>query len=126
MRSFVVPVLSAVVLCSGVTARAAEPATPTLEARLVDAEKKAPKREATVTVAVAGVDIIDPATVNETARPGQGHLHYRLDGGAVIATTATKLSFHNLETGRHAIEVVLAGNDHKPLGPQQTLTVVVP
>jgi hypothetical protein len=38
----------------------------------------------------------------------------------------TKLSFHELSSGEHKIVVMLAGNDHKPLGPQETLTVTVP
>ena len=57
---------------------------------------------------------------------GEAHLHYRVDDGPVIATTATKLSFHELTPGQHTITVMLAANNHKPLGPQQTLTVTIP
>jgi hypothetical protein len=49
-------------------------------------------------------------------RAGQGHLHYRVDDGPVIATTVTELSFHELAPGPHRFEVTLVGNDHQPLG----------
>lgn len=100
--------------------------TATLTATLVDAEKKAAQKAATVEVKVSGIKLIDPGTVNEMAKAGQGHLHYQVDDGPVIATPATKLSFHGLTSGEHKIVVVLAGNDHNPLGPQQTLTVKIP
>jgi hypothetical protein len=98
---------------------------PALSATLVDAENKAQKNEATVEVKVAGVEIVDPAKVNEQPTQGQGHLHYQLDSGPVIATTATKLSFHELSPGEHKIIVMLVGNDHQPLGAQELLTVTI-
>jgi len=108
----------------------AAPAAPSgdwkLTASLVDADAKAAARSAVVQVSVDGIEIVDPASVNEQAKEGQGHLHYQLDQGPVIATTNTKMSFHELSSGMHQITVTLAGNDHKPLGPQQTLTVNVP
>ena len=108
-------------------ARAIQSATaPSLTARLIDADNKAKKKAATVEVTVKGVSLIDPATVGEKPKAGQGHLHYRVDDGPVIATTATKLSFHELTSGTHKIVVMLAANDHTPLGPQETLTVTVP
>ncbi len=100
--------------------------TATLTATLVDPEKKAQQKAATVEVKVGGIELIDPAKVNEKPNPGQGHLHYQVDDGPVIATTTTKLSFHGLTRGEHKIVVMLAGNDHNPLGPQQTLSVKVP
>jgi hypothetical protein len=98
----------------------------TLSAALADAEKKAQEQAATVEVKVAGVQLIDPAAVHEKPQQGQGHLHYQVDDDPIIATTATKLSFHELSSGEHKITVMLAGNDHKPLGPQETLTVTIP
>jgi hypothetical protein len=99
---------------------------PTLSATLMQAEQKAQKHEADVRVQVAGIEIVDPATSNEKPQLGQGHLHYQLDSGPVIATTATKLDFHKLAPGKHQITVMLAGNDHGPLGPKETLHVTVP
>jgi len=100
--------------------------TATLTAKLVDAEKKAQQKAATVDVKVSGIKIVDPAEANEKPVPGQGHLHYQVDDGPVIATTTMKLSFHGLTPGPHKIVVTLAGNDHNPLGPQQTLDVTIP
>jgi len=97
-----------------------------LTAKLVDPEKKAEEKAATVQVQVRGVKLIDPAVAKERPRKGQGHLHYQVDGGPVIATTSTKLSFHELTPGEHQIVVTLAANDHKPLGPQQTVSVRIP
>ena len=100
--------------------------TPSLTASLVDPEKKAQQKAATVSVKVNGIKLIDPGEVNEVPKAGQGHLHYQVDSGPVIATTATKLSFHGLTSGPHKIVVMLAGNDHNPLGAQQTLDVTIP
>lgn len=98
----------------------------TFKATLVDAEKKARRKEATVRVEVAGVELVDPASVNEQPKSGQGHLHYQVDDGPIIATTAAKLSFHGLAAGQHKIVVTLAANDHSPAGRQETLTVTIP
>lgn len=100
--------------------------TATLTATLVDAEKKAAQKAATVEVKTTGINLTDPAKANEMAKAGEGHLHYQVDDGPVIATTTTKLSFHGLSSGAHKIVVMLAGNDHNPLGPQQTLEVTIP
>jgi|SRR5882724_7556015 len=81
---------------------------------------------AAVKVTVAGIGLVDPQMVGEDPQFGQGHLHYQIDGGPVIATTATKLSFHDLAPGRHTVVVLLAGNDHRPLGPKRILTVNIP
>jgi len=99
---------------------------PSLEAKLVDADAKAKKQSATVECKVGGVKLVDPAMAHEKPMKGQGHLHYRVDDGPVIATTATKLSFHELKPGAHTFTVMLAANDHSPLGPSQTLNVTVP
>lgn len=95
-------------------------------ASLINPEMEAKKKGATVQVKAPGIDIVDPASKNNVAKLGEGHIHYQVDNGPVIATTATKLSFHNLTPGRHKIVVMIAGNNHEPLGPQQTLWVNVP
>jgi hypothetical protein len=97
-----------------------------LTASLVDAEKNARDKSATVEVRVSGVELIDPALTSKQPIKGQGHLHYQVDDGPVIATTSAKLSFHGLSSGKHKIVVMLANNDHSPAGPQQTLEVTVP
>lgn len=97
----------------------------TMTAKLVDPEKKAAKQEATVEVSTT-VQLIDPSTVSEMPMAGQGHLHYQVDKGPVIATPAAKLSFHELTPGSHTIVVTLVGNDHKPLAPEQKLMIKIP
>jgi hypothetical protein len=98
----------------------------TMTAKLVDPEKKAATGGATVEVTTSGVELTDPAVANEKPVAGQGHLHYQVDKGPVIATPTAKLSFHDLAPGSHTITVTLVSNDHKPIGPHQTLTVNVP
>jgi hypothetical protein len=119
----------AIVMCAFLAGQAAADlqaqTKPTLTAKLIDPEKKAAEGAATVEVTTSGVELVDPALSNEKPVSGQGHLHYQLDKGPVIATPSAKLSFHELPAGSHTITVILAGNDHKPLGPQQQLTVKV-
>lgn len=84
-----------------------------LKAKPVDPDNNARERSATVNVEVRGVRLVDLAEVQARAKKGQGHLHYRLDGGPMIATTATKLSFHELSPGEHTL---VPGNGVAP-GP---------
>jgi len=128
-------------LAVGLTAAPKEPATHdkvmkaepaattgkyTMAAHLVDPVNKAKKQGASVEVAVGGIKLTDPAGVKEQPHPGQGHLHYQVDDGPVIATTVPKLSFHDLKPGHHRIQVTLVANDHSKLGPEQTLEVDIP
>jgi hypothetical protein len=98
----------------------------TLKAMLVDAKAKAAKKNATVKVDVTGIKMVDPALVNEKPHAGQGHIHYQVDDGFIIATPSTKLSLHELAPGEHKIKVVLVGNDHNPLGPEETVSITIP
>jgi hypothetical protein len=99
---------------------------PELSATLSDPDNKAQAQTATVEVEVSRIQLIDPAAVHGQPQQGQGHLHYQVDNGPVVATTATKLSFHELTSGAHEITVMLVGNAHQPLGPRETLTVNIP
>jgi hypothetical protein len=109
-----------------IVATATSAATPSFDASLQNPEANAKKANATVKVSVSGLQLVDPASVNEQPKAGQGHLHYRVDDGPVIATTAPKLSFHELSSGEHRFELTLVGNDHQPLLAPKTLTVTVP
>lgn len=93
---------------------------------LVDADLKARKREATVQAKAVGIHIVDPALVRDQPKAGQGHFHFRVDDGPVIATTASKLSFHDLKPGVHTFTVQLAGNDHSVIATAAELMVTVP
>lgn len=128
MRSLSTGVASAIgaALLLVSTGAVAVSSSPKLTAELVDPAAKAQKKAATVVVHVSGVKMTDPASAKEKPKAGQAHLHYQLDNDPIIATTATKLSFHELPSGQHTIKVMLAANDHSPLGPEQTLNVSVP
>ena len=73
----------------------------------------------------AEVEVTMPATGAIGSEPGT-HIHYQVDDESVVATTATSLEFHDLAPGSHTITVSLADAQHRPLGPQQTLTVTIP
>lgn len=118
--------LSRAVLALGLLSQAAFAAGPTMTAKMVDQEAKSKKKEATISVEVKGLKLVDPASAREKPAPGQGHLHYRLDNGPIIATTATKLSFHEMSSGPHVIAVALAANDHSALGPLESFTITIP
>ena len=61
-----------------------------------------------------------------TADSKQAILLYQVDNGPMVATSATKLSFHGLEPGRHMIVALLAAPDLKPIGRRQSLNVQIP
>jgi hypothetical protein len=124
--SAVVPVRAAVADQSVATKAAPDVKGPSLTAVLLDADKKARSKSLTVAVKVAGIKLVDPDSVGGKPHFGQGHLHYRLDQGPTVATTATKLSYHGLASGPHMVTVLLAGNGHEPLGPSATLSVMIP
>ena len=90
------------------------------KAELIDAEKKAQNKEATVQVSVKGIKLVDPASVNNQPKEGQGHLHYQVDDGPIIATTTPK-QLHGLLSGPHKIVVMLAANDHRRLAHSKRL-----
>lgn len=96
------------------------------EATLIDVEAKAKARAASVQVAVRTLRLTDADATTGQSAPGEGHLHYQLDDGPVIATTSTKLAFHELAPGNHVIRVTLAGNDHQPISKPRTLAVTIP
>jgi hypothetical protein len=99
---------------------------PFISARLVDEKKNAALRAATVEVTIRGVRLVDPELVPRARGPIQGHLHYQLDGGAIIATPATELSFHELSQGEHKILVNLTDGNHIPIGLPVVLTLTIP
>lgn len=96
----------------------------TLSAELVQPKLKASRGVATVKTEVIGLGIVD--AVKAKNQPRQTQLQYQIDAGPEIATTAPKLSFHDLPSGKHEITVKLIDNNHRPLGPQETLEVAIP
>lgn len=98
----------------------------TFRATLVNPEKQTLKKSAEVQVTVQGVKLTEPDATTDQALVGQAHIHYQMDDGPVIATTSTKLGFHGLKPGKHKLLVMLAGNDHKPIGQPQMLDINIP
>ena len=96
------------------------------KANLSDSDNQAKRKSVLIETKVTGIRIIDPAQSDRTSGRQEGHFHYRLDDGAVLETIQDKMSFHNLSRGTHKIEVSLAGNDHSPLGPEETFFVKIP
>lgn len=101
-------------------------AEPAMKVTVVDLDTTRSGGSATIGVELSDVEMVDPASVNERVERGEGHLHYRVGDGPVVATTATRLSFHELPPGEHRIEVTLVGNNHQPIGPREVLEVTVP
>jgi hypothetical protein len=118
--------IRAVILATGLGAAPTANADPLLQAWLAEQAVLARRGEMRVEIRVSGVELVDPASVRDAGRAGQGHVHYRVDGGAVIATPATSFSVHELAPGPHEIEVTLVGNDHEPLGPPRVLRTTIP
>ena len=114
---------SCLFLTLGIAASAADPQ---LDAELVDADVNAAKGNALIKVAVTGVQLIDADEAGPAPKKGEGHLHYQVDDGPVIATSASKLAFHELQPGEHQIRVTLVGNDHQPIGPKEVVNVMIP
>jgi hypothetical protein len=63
-------------------------------------------------------------STNPTA--GTAHLHYQLGTGPDIATATTILTYANLASCKHTIHVKLVDSNHRPLGPADTVSVVIP
>ena len=90
---------------------------------------------------------IAPQAVGQAPRPGEGHLHFRMDGGkfdfpkysgknGLIAkklgvtghyspALTPAITYRNLPPGRHSLTVYLANNNHTNVGIQKTLKFVV-
>jgi uncharacterized protein DUF6130 len=102
------------------------PSQPTIAAHLVDEQKNALKSTAIVEVTTDGIRLIDPALAVKGAGKTEGHVHYQVDDGFVIATPDTKLAFHGLSPGQHRIAITLADDNHKPIGSPVVLSVTIP
>ena len=91
----------------------------------------------TATVQLSNFQIA-PQAVGQAPRPGQGHLHFKMDDGkydfpkysganGLIAkklgvtghyspALAPKITYKNLPPGKHELEVYLANNNHTSVG----------
>lgn len=98
---------------------------PMLKAQLLDRNKNAQHRLAVVDVDVKGVVLTDP-TSYEYSMPGEAHVQFRLDGGPYVLPMNNRVAFEGLTPGKHTIEVTLADNSYRPLGPKVTLDITIP
>lgn len=97
-----------------------------LSAKLLDQDKEARIGAAEIQVKVKNIKLVDPSKNGDVAKNGQGHLHYQVDSGPIVATPTDKIEFHGLTPGKHTITVTLANNDHTPIGMSQSLELTVP
>ncbi len=87
---------------------------------------------------------IAPQAVGQAPRPGEGHLHFKMDGGkydfpkysganGLIAkklgvtghyspALAPKITYKNLPPGKHQLIVLLANNNHTTVGVQAKIS----
>jgi len=77
-----------------------------------------------IEVAIAGLEL-DEANYGGFNVAGRGHIHYTVDGGALIARAATAVDIGALSAGQHVIRAELRNNNHSALSPAmfQELTV---
>ena len=99
---------------------------PTITARLIDENWNASRKAASVEVTVQGIQLVEPSLTSQSHGPVQGHLHYQLDDGSIVATSASKISFHELSPGEHKISVNLTDGNHIPIGMPIALTLTIP
>ena len=50
-------------------------------------------------------------------KPNEGHVHMKVDGGAVSMAYGDSHSFSGVPAGKHTLEVELVNNDHSSLNP---------
>jgi hypothetical protein len=121
--------------------------TPKGEVRFV-APKDGAKTGSTMTAKVTLKDFkLSPQTVGQAPRPGQGHLHFRMDGGkfdtpkysgangqlgkklGVVGKYSPSLTptitYKHLPKGKHELEVYLANNNHTNVGVESKVEFTV-
>ena len=98
----------------------------TLTVQLLNQDKESKEGAAEVQVMAKNIKLVDPSKSGEMAKSGQGHIHYQMDSGLIIATPASKLEFHGLAPGKHTLTVTLANNDHTPIGMPQSIDLTIP
>lgn len=124
MRSRFLVVAAAVVMLVMLVVVPAVSAAPSLKIA------SAPPKEAgpyTLVIEVAGFDIVAYAG-HANNRPGEGHIHYLLNGEPApgdYATTAKSFAFPDLKKG-DSVSAELVNNDHSSLNPRVIEKVSVP
>ncbi|MEA2426568.1 MAG: hypothetical protein QOF37_196 [Thermoleophilaceae bacterium] len=129
------------------TAQKAPASAPKPGVKLVS-PKAGAKTGSTITAKVSLTNFhIAPNAVGQAPRPGQGHLHFKMDEGkfdypkysgpnGLIAkklgvtghyspALAPKITYKHLPKGKHVLEVYLANNNHTNVGVDDKVTFVV-
>lgn len=99
---------------------------PLLIAKLVDEHGNAKRHRVIIEVQTDGVQLIDPEAAHHQPKIDEGHIQYRLDGGAVQNSTSKTWTFAELSAGWHEIEVSLASSDNHRVGKPTKLHVHIP
>jgi hypothetical protein len=123
---------------SGGSSGGSSSSTPKGEVKLV-APKKGAKTGSTVKAKVTLKNFkLAPQAVGQAPRPGQGHLHFRMDGGKLdfpkysgpngqlakklgvqgkySPSVTPNITYTHLPSGKHTLEVYLANNNHTNVG----------
>jgi hypothetical protein len=110
--------------------------------------QKGAKTSSTVHVRVALKDFkIAPGAVGQAPRPGQGHLHFKMDEGkfdtprysgkngllgkklgvthSYSPALAPTITYSHLPPGKHELEVYLANNNHTNVGVEASVKFTV-
>ena len=110
--------------------------------------KNGAKTSGTVTAKVALKDFhISPKTVGQAPRPGQGHLHFKLDEGKFDTpkydglngqlgkklgvtgkyspSITPSITYSKLPAGKHVLEVYLANNNHTDVGVEAKVAFLI-
>ena len=121
--------------------------TPKGEVKFVS-PKDGVKTGSTMTAKVTLKDFkLSPQTVGQAPRPGQGHLHFRMDGGKFDTpkysglngqlgkklgvtgkyspSLTPTITYKHLPKGKHELEVYLANNNHTNVGVEAKVEFTV-
>jgi len=69
------------------------------------------------------MDVVDALGVGEIPQAGQGHFHCQLDGGAIVASVAPRMDWHELSSGVHTVSCYVADNNHQQASTVSTAQV---
>jgi hypothetical protein len=87
-----------------------------LTVKLVDEAMMSKDKMASVEVSVTGTKLSHHGS----------HLHYQIDDSPIIVTSTPMLSFANLSSGKHTINVTVVDAKHQPIAGPQTVDVNIP
>ena len=85
---------------------------------------ESPTAAASVRSPVAVKILVHGATIG-SPEDGLDHLHIAVDHGDVVPVYKMPVAPLKLAPGQHTLEVQLAGPDHQPITPPQTVTFTV-